>query len=384
MEGRRAYLDHNATSPLRPEAAEAMLRAHVLPGNPSSVHAEGREARAAIELARRQVAALAGVSAAQVTFVASGTEAAATLLNPAFGLRGPSTAERCLIVGSMEHACVLAGGSFAADRIFRVHGTGGGWIDLASLDAALAQTDAPLVAIQHANNETGVIQPIVEIGQRVEAAGGSLMIDAVQTAGKIPLVWPDLSQCAMFLSAHKIGGPKGVGAFIVKSERVSLGRPLITGGGQERGLRAGTENVAGIAGFGAAADAAMQDMAMEAPRLEALRDRLEAALLAVYPDATVFGRKAPRLPHVLNIAIPGTKAETALIRLDLAGVACSSGSACSSGKVKRSHVLDAMGVGPDLADCALRFSLGWSTTEEDIALASAALARLAPRQGIAA
>jgi cysteine desulfurase len=210
------------------------------------------------------------------------------------------------------------------------------------------------------------------------------LIDAVQTAGKLAFGWPAATHCAVFLSAHKIGGPKGVGAFVLRSDRTAVGRPLIAGGGQERGLRAGTENVSGIAGFGAAAEAAARDIEGETRRPGGLRDRLQAELLALRPDAVIFGDRAPRLPHVLAIAFPGVKAETALIRLDLAGVACSSGSACSSGKVRRSHVLDAMGADPALAEGALRFSLGWSTTEGDIALAVDACAALTQGRGMAA
>jgi cysteine desulfurase len=227
-----------------------------------------------------------------------------------------------------------------------------------------------------ANNETGVIQPVAEAARLIHQAGGLLHVDAVQAVGKIPCNINDLGADLMALSAHKLGGPKGVGALIKRDEALHLAQPLIRGGGQERGARAGTENVPGIVGFGAAAAAAREHLPREAARVAALRDRLEAAVLAGSPVAVIFGRAAPRLPNTSLFAVPGIKAETALIALDLDGVAVSSGSACSSGKVAASHVLQAMGVAGDLARGAIRVSVGFSTADEEVDCFLAAWNRL--------
>jgi len=363
----RTYLDHNATSPLRPEVAETVLRALQLPGNASSVHAEGRAARAEIERARETVARLVGAKAKNVVFTSGGTEAANLVLTPGFRRLGQAGATR-LLVGAVEHPCVLNGHRFSPDMVDIVPVDSKGILDLAWLRAQLeaAGGERVLVSVQLANNETGVLQPVAEAARLVHEHGGLIHTDAVQAAGKIPVDLAGLGVDAVTLSAHKIGGPKGIGALILASDQFEIGDKLIRGGGQEKGFRAGTENVAAIAGFGAAAELALASLADEARRLSELRDEAEAQVRRIAPDALVVASAAERLPNTLAFAIPGLKAETALIAFDLAGVALSSGSACSSGKVKRSHVLDAMGVEPTLAEGVLRVSLGWSTTKEDV------------------
>jgi cysteine desulfurase len=363
----RTYLDHNATSPLRPAVAEVVLRALQLPGNASSGHAEGRAARAEIENAREKVARLVGAGAKNVVFTSGGTEAANLVLTPGFRRLGQPGATK-LLVGAVEHPCVLNGHRFPSDAVDIVPVDSRGILDLAWLEAHLdkAEDERVLVSIQLANNETGVLQPVAEAARVVHASGGLIHTDAVQAAGKIPVDLAGLGVDVMTLSAHKIGGPKGIGALILASDRFEIAEKLIRGGGQEKGFRAGTENVAAIAGFGAAAELALASLEQEAERLGALRAEAEAQVRRIAPDALVVASAAERLPNTFAFAIPGLKAETALIAFDLAGVALSSGSACSSGKVKRSHVLDAMGVEPALAEGVLRVSLGWSTTHEDV------------------
>jgi cysteine desulfurase len=274
---------------------------------------------------------------------------------------------------------MLAGGSFDPACVGLVPLTRAGTVDCAALDAMLAASDeTTLVAVQSANNETGAIQPLQDISSLVRKHGALLVVDAVQSFGRTDVTGLAALADAIIVSSHKIGGPKGVGAVILASDRVQLA-PILRGGGQERGYRAGTENVAGIAGFGAAALAASAAASSEEVRLRELRDRFEAALLRVVPDAVVFARDAARLPNTSCFAVPGCRADTALIALDLEGLAVSSGSACSSGKVKSSHVLEAMGVGPDLTSGALRMSAGWSTTADDVDAAIAITDRVFSR-----
>jgi cysteine desulfurase len=363
----RAYLDYNATAPLCAEARTAMAAAFDLAGNPSSIHAEGRAARAIIEEARRAVAELAGVAPRGIVFTSGGTEAANLALTPT------GKAVR-LIAGAGEHSCVLAGHRFPPEAATLAPLGADGRIDLAALEAALDSDGPAMLALQGANNETGVVQPIAEAAALVHARGGIVVCDAVQLAGRTPLDEATLGADFIILSAHKFGGPKGVGALIPTRPELNVGSPMLRGGGQERGARAGTENVAGISGFGAAARTARAEAEGEAIRLAALRDRLEARILGAAPDAVVFGAAAPRLPNTTCFAVPGIEAAMLLMRLDLAGVAASSGSACSSGKVARSHVLTAMGVAPELAAGAIRLSLGWATREADIALFDEAFA----------
>jgi cysteine desulfurase len=359
----RVYLDWNATTPLRPQARDAMAAAWDLAGNPSSVHAEGRQARKLVEDARARIASAVGALPRSVVFTSGGTEANALALTP--GLRRGSNppAER-LVVSAIEHASVIAGGRFPSGAIETVGVTRSGLVDLNRLSAMLRDRPPALVSLMLANNETGALQPIREAGEIVHAAGGLLHVDAIQAFGKIPFDINAIGADLVTLSAHKIGGPKGVGA-VVLAEGVMGFEPLVRGGGQELGRRAGTENVAGIAGFGATVRAAMAGLDNDAIRLESLRNRLENGLRDT-PEMIIFADGVPRLPNTTLFTVPGLKAETAVIGFDLAGVAVSSGSACSSGKVQPSHVLEAMGFGGDLAQGAVRLSLGWSTTEADV------------------
>jgi cysteine desulfurase len=359
----RVYLDWNATTPLRPQARDAMAAAWDLAGNPSSVHAEGRQARKLVEEARARVAGAVGALPRNVVFTSGGTEANALALTP--GLRrGSHPPSERLVVSAIEHASVLAGGRFASAVIAAIGVTRSGLVDLDRLRAMLNDRPPALVSLMLANNETGALQPVWEASEIVHAAGGVLHVDAIQAFGKIPLDINAMGADLVTLSAHKIGGPKGVGA-VVLAEGVSGFEPLLRGGGQELGRRAGTENVAGIAGFGAAVRAAMASLDSDATRLESLRNRLENGLRET-PEMIIFADVAPRLPNTTLFTVPGLKAETAVIGFDLAGVAVSSGSACSSGKVQPSHVLEAMGFGPELAQGAVRLSLGWSTSEADV------------------
>jgi cysteine desulfurase len=380
----RVYLDYNATAPLRAEAREAALAAMETTGNPSSVHAEGRAARRIVEDARNQVARLAGISSRCVTFVSGGTEAANAALNPLFG-GGPNAAplER-LIVSAGEHPCVLSGHRFPAAEVAPLRPDGR--VDLDWLDAACRRPGRALVALQGANNETGVIQPVAEAAALVHAAGGFLFCDAVQMAGRMASDVATLGPDALMLSAHKMGGLKGAGALVMSREGLSLGAPFMRGGGQERGARAGTESVAAIAAFGAAARESLAELDSEPARLTGLRDRLALAVRSVAADAAIFGETAPRLPNTVCFAVPGVEAATLMIALDLAGVAVSSGSACSSGKVTPSHVLAAMGVTPELARGAIRLSLGFASSEADVdrfahAFAGVIARMRAPRRG---
>lgn len=359
----RVYLDWNATTPLRPEAKAAMASAWELSGNPSSVHAEGRQARRLVEEARAAVAGAVGALPRNVVFTSGGTEANALALTPGLS-RGSGPAAERLLVSAVEHASVLTGGRFPAAAIERVGVTSSGVVDLVQLRRKLEGQPPALVSVMLANNETGAIQPVAEVGELVHEAGGLLHVDAIQAFGKIPFDINVIKADLVTLSAHKIGGPKGVGALVL-AEGLSGLEPLVRGGGQELGRRAGTENVAGIAGFGAAVGATMSDLAGNTTRLEGLRNRLEQGLREM-EGIIVFSNDVQRLPNTTLFTVPGLKAETAVIGFDLAGIAVSSGSACSSGKVQPSHVLEAMGLGPDLAQGAVRLSLGWSTSEEDV------------------
>ena len=361
----RLYLDNNATTPLRPSVRAAMLAAFDLAGNASSIHGEGRAARAMIEEARRHVAALVGAKAKNVIFTSGGTEAANLALTPHLHVGGERRPFDRLLVLATEYLCVLSGHRFLADQVTLLPVTSSGAIDRHDLEEALAREERCVVAVQAANNETGVLQSIHAIADKVHAHGGVLVCDAVQAAGKIKLDMDELGADMLFLSAHKFGGPKGAGALVLGSDRLHIADPQVKGGGQERGFRAGTENVAAIAGFGQAAQDAANWVA-EAARLKDLRDELEAAVRHGAPDIVLFGHDAERLPNTLNFAVPGVSAETLLMALDLAGIAASSGSACSSGKVKSSHVLAAMKVPSELAAGAIRLSLGWASTRQDV------------------
>ena len=370
----RVYLDHNATSPLRLEAREAMLAALALPGNASSVHAEGRAARAMIEDAREGMAACVGCAPRQIVFTSGGTEANVMALSPDW-LEGSGPKQA--FISAVEHPSVLRGGRFALDQIETLPVDSSGIVDLEAARRRFAawqeeSAGCPfLVSIMLANNETGVIQPVAQLAELAHAFGGLVHSDAVQAFGKEPLDAAVLGADLLTIAAHKVGGPKGVGALVILRDGLPLAA-MLKGGGQEFGYRAGTENIAAIAGFGAIAGSAN-------PRwghIEAMRDRLEAKAAEIAPELMVFSRDAQRLPNTSCFAVPGMSAETLLIALDLEGIAVSAGSACSSGKVARSHVLDAMGVSPELSAAAIRVSLGWSTTEEDVERFIAAWSRV--------
>jgi cysteine desulfurase len=385
----RIYADWNATAPLRAEARAALLAALDAGGNPSSVHAEGRAARRLIDAARDQVAALVGGEPRNVVFTSGGTEANMLALTPTRTAGGTVAPDR-LLVSAIEHPSVLAGGRFPAESVDRLPVSASGVIDLAALERRLAaQSGRALVSLMLANNETGVLQPISQAAHLIHQAGGLLHVDAVQAVGRIPCDIKALGADLLTLSGHKIGAPKGTGALVRRDAALPLGNPLIRGGGQERGLRAGTENVAGIAGFGAAAAAAHAGLRAQTAHMRALRDRFEAGLTVVSPDVVIFGSQADRLPNTTLFAVPGMKAETAVIAFDLEGVAVSSGAACSSGKVQPSHVLAAMGVPPQLAQGAVRVSVGPATAESEIdgliqAWIKVSAALLKERRGIAA
>ena len=379
MAATRAYLDYNASAPLIAEARAAMVAA-LDAANPSSVHTEGRASRRLVEDARRDVARLVGARPEHVVFTSGATEGASMLLGPDWQMGRGSVRMSHLYVSAADHPCILNGGRFAPAQVTKIGVDRNGIADLDALSAALAAHDKtaglPLVAVHAANNETGVIQPVERIGEIVKAAGGVLVADAVQAAGRIPLDMSVPYADYLILSSHKIGGPKGVGAIVAASD-LMMPRPLVNGGGQEKGHRAGTENVAGIAGFGAAARAALAGLA-EMDAIARRRNEIEAIMTELAPDAEIFGNGAPRLANTTFFAIPGIKAETAQIAFDLAGVALSAGSACSSGKVGPSHVLKAMGHGDSLG--ALRVSIGRATGAEDIEAFRAALTGIVARR----
>jgi cysteine desulfurase len=347
------YLDYNASAPIRAQAAAAVGHALSITGNASSVHGFGRRARACLEDAREAVAALVQAPPAAVIFTSGGTEA------NNLALRGLAHGRRVLLSAG-EHPSVLN----ALEGCVRVPLSSDGVIDLAALEALLAADPQPvLLSVMLANNETGVIQPIAAVVEMARRFSALVHCDAVQAAGKMAVDMAALGVDALSLSAHKIGGPQGVGALIA-DESLALA-PVLLGGGQERRRRAGTENVPGIAGFAAAAHAALADLD-DAPRIAALRDDLERRARAVAPAVKILGAEAPRLPNTSCLALPGWPAETQVMGLDLAGVAVSAGSACSSGKVAPSHVLRAMGADEAVAAAAIRVSLGWASTAVDV------------------
>jgi cysteine desulfurase len=347
------YLDWNATTPLRPEAAAAMSAVLARCGNPSSVHRWGRAARQGVEHARSAVGALLHAPAEGVVFVSGGTEA------NHLALLGSGRGR--ILVSAVEHDSVLR----AVPEAERIPVDHDGVVTLDTLDRLLSDDPRPaLVSIMFANNETGVVQPVAAISAIARAHGALFHCDAVQAAGKISLDAGAIGADLVTLSAHKLGGPLGIGALVVTGELELT--PLLRGGGQERGRRAGTENLVGIAGFAAAAAAAAEEIAVY-DCVRELRDALEAGVLSIAPEAAVLAAGAPRLPNTAAIAMPGVSAETQVIALDLDGVMVSAGAACSSGKVGPSHVLEAMGLGPDLVGSTIRVSLGWNSSEGDVA-----------------
>ncbi|WP_119462345.1 cysteine desulfurase family protein [Rhodospirillaceae bacterium SYSU D60014] len=349
---RAVYLDYNATAPARPAVIAAMARALALCGNPSSVHQFGRTARRQVEEARERVAALVHARPEQVTFTSGGTEANNLALT--------GTGRDRLVLSAIEHDSVLR----AAPEAEILPVSTDGIVDLAALAEGLGRDPRPaLLSVMLANNETGVIQPVAEAAEIARAHGALLHCDAVQAAGKVPLDITALGVDLLSLSAHKLGGPQGIGALVVGDD-LAL-RPLLRGGGQERSRRAGTENVAAIVGFGVAAEEAAAELPAQG-RIAQLRDRLERRVRETAPEARVFGAASPRLPNTSCFAWAGMPSETQVMALDLAGIAVSAGSACSSGKVRASHVLRAMGATVEEAGSAIRVSLGWRSTEVDI------------------
>lgn len=382
MKTRRTYLDHNASAPLLSVARDAMLAALEIDANPSSVHRDGRTARAIIDQARRDVAALVGGKAEHVVFTSGATEGASLLLSPEWRMgRAPVRMSRLYVCAS-DHPCFLSGGRFSQDAVSHLAVDENGIVDLGVLESVLQAHDRAnglaLVAIHAANNETGVIQPIERIADIVRGYGGVLIVDAVQMAGRVPVDISSAYGDFLILSSHKIGGPKGIGAIVGVSD-LMMPTPLVSGGGQEKGHRAGTENVPGIAGFGAAAREALAGL-QAMSEVAAMRDAFERSITELAPEAMIYGSKVQRLPNTIFFALPDMKAETAQIAFDLAGISLSAGSACSSGKVGASHVLKAMGVADELG--ALRVSIGKNTSEEDLAAFKAALASHLARKGL--
>ncbi|MGO9431243.1 cysteine desulfurase family protein [Rhodoblastus sp.] len=369
----RIYFDYNATAPLRPEAREAFVQALDV-GNASSVHQEGRAARALIESARVTIAAALGTRTDLVVFVSGATEAANMALRP----QTSSKSYDLLLIGGGEHPCVTAGHGFPPDRAEIVALDAQGRLDLEILRQRLAHRQ-PMLALQAVNNETGVIQPVAEAAEMVHAAGGLLVCDAVQAFGRVDCCFAATGADLIFLSSHKLGGPKGAGALAFARRELLPKVGLIRGGGQERGFRGGTENPAAIAGFKAAVVAAANDRSAEARRLGELRDFLQVGVLEIAPEAAIFGKEAARVGNTLAFALPGLSAETLVAAFDVEGVALSSGSACSSGKVTPSPVLASMGVSAEFSRSALRISLGLMTRKEEVVRFLEILARLRER-----
>jgi cysteine desulfurase len=361
----RVYLDHNATSSMRPEASRAVREALDAPaGNPSSLHAEGREARRAVEQARERVAGLVGLSSRDVVFTSGGSEAISTALR---GVCESTTARRRrMVVSSVEHSAVLDTAAALARRGFEVESVAchrDGRVDADEFLRRLSG-DVCVAALQWANNETGVIQPVEEVARGCAGRGIPLLVDAVQAAGKIEID-PRRSEIALLaVSGHKLGGPQGTGALFVSPD-LSLA-PLVAGGAQERRRRGGTEAVALIAGFGAAAEAARTCRKDEAAHLLRLRVRIESRLRDRFDGVEIHGEGRSRLPNTVNFSLPGVPGETLAIALDVAGFSVSTGSACAAGSVKPSHVLLAMGYDDARAREAVRVSLGWSTTADEV------------------
>jgi cysteine desulfurase len=374
-------MDWNATAPLLPDVRVALLSAFDVVGNPSSVHNEGRAARAAIESARREVAALVSAEPAHVVFTSGATEAANLVLSPEFRMgRSPLTLSQ-LYVSAIEHPAVREGGRFNKSDVTEVPVTSSGLLDLAALETLLAAHDKtsglPMLAVMLVNNETGIVQPIKDAARLVHAAGGLMVVDAVQAVGRIAIDIAALEADFLIVSSHKIGGPKGAGALISRGE-VMMPKPLVHGGGQEKGHRSGTENTSALIGFGAAAAFARQGFAERSEQIARLRDRLEAGIRDAAPDVIIHGGDVERVCNTTFFTLPGLKAETGQIAFDIEGVSISAGSACSSGKVGESHVLTAMGHDAKLG--GLRISLGVATMGEDVERVIAVFAKIAARR----
>ncbi len=375
MPKRLVYLDNAATTAVRPEVLEAMLPylGKEAFGNPSSAHRFGRTARAGVEEAKRAIAAAVGAEPNQVIFTSGGTEADnLAVVGAALASRDRGGPFR-VAVSAIEHKAAIAAAHFVTHlggQDFLVPVTAAGMVEPQALDAALA-LGVGVVSVMWVNNEVGVVQPIALLAARCAAAGVAFHSDAVQALGKVPVSFRDSGCTMLSISGHKIGAPKGVGALLVRDRRTV--EAIVHGGGQQFGLRPGTENVPGIVGFGKAVTLAVAEQQELAGRLAPLRDTLERQLLAIVPDAVIHGSRAERAPHIANVSIPGTDSEAMLMHLDLAGIACSAGSACSTGAVEPSHVLSAMGVPHDLGVAALRFSFGRDNTPEDVDAVVAAM-----------
>ncbi|MBI2241851.1 MAG: cysteine desulfurase [Magnetospirillum gryphiswaldense] len=368
------YLDYNAGAPARPEVIDAMVETLKAAGNPSSVHDFGRRARARLEAARRDIAAAVGGDAAGVVFTSGGTEA------NALALRGTG---RRVLVSDIEHASVRQCGPAQIIPAQIIPVGADGVVDLEALDRLLAADPTPaLVSVMLANNETGVIQPVAEVVRLARARGALVHCDAAQGLGRLPVFLSDLDVDFLTLSAHKMGGPSGIGCLLLSKSDISLA-PILLGGGQEKSRRAGTENLAGIVGFATAARLAAEEAkGGDAPaRMRTLRDTLEAQAVERVPEARIVGGSSPRLCNTSCLILPDVAAQVQVMALDLAGVMVSAGSACSSGKVASSHVLAAMGLGPGLADCALRVSLGPDSQAQDVDAFLSAWSELARRKG---
>lgn len=372
----RIYLDHNASSPLRPAARAAMIAACDAAGNPSSVHAEGRRARAIIETAREQVASLVGAKPSEIVFTSGATEANNAVMAAGW---------KAICISAIEHDSALAPARACGAKVIALPASTDGVVELGAVAESLSHATSGgarvLLSVMMANNETGVIQPIAEAAELAKTCGVALHVDAVQGVGRVPVDFAQLGADTLTFSSHKLGGPRGIGALVIR-DGVNL-PALIKGGGQERRRRGGTENVAGIAGFGAAAaEVAREQDAMQ--RIAILRDRLEEALLAATPEAIIVGRNAPRIGNTSCVALPGKVAETVVIRMDMEGIAISAGAACMSGKVGANTVIAAMGLGDSIARAAVRVSLGPETKDEDIAAFLAAWQKVAGGAALAA
>ncbi len=371
MNASRTYLDYNATAPLRPQAEAAFVAALRAGGNASSVHVEGRAARGFVERARGQVAALVNAPVTGVVFTSSGTEANNLAIAGAIGGEGVTR----LLVSSIEHPSVLEPSRGAGVPVREIAVTPQGCVDLNDLASALAESrDRALLSVMLANNETGTVQHIAEFVAVAREHDVLIHVDAVQAVGKIDVDFRELGVDMISVSSHKLGGPQGAGALVMR-EGIKLQAQML-GGGQESRRRAGTENVAAIAGFGAAAETAAEFTSGVGDR----RDAMERAIADQLPQAKVLCDEAARLPNTACLLVPGVPAEYLVIALDLEGFAVSSGSACSSGKVARSHVLTAMGIDDAMAECAIRVSIGWETSEQDLQRFVAALATCCERK----
>jgi cysteine desulfurase len=377
----RIYLDWNATAPLLPCVRDALLHAFDLSGNPSSVHKEGRAARMAVESARRNVANLVGAQASHVVFTSGATEAANLVLTPDYKMGRSALRIGRLYVSAIEHPAVREGGRFSKDNVTEIAVTSDGVLDLDALKKLLEDHDKttglPMVAVMLVNNETGIVQPVAEAARLVHAAGGLMVVDAVQAAGRLPIDIQALDADFLFVSSHKIGGPKGVGALVTRGEAM-MPKALIHGGGQEKGHRSGTENTTAIIGFGAAVAFVIDELVERNAAIATLRERLETGMRKAAVDVIIHGAEVERVANTTFFTLPSLKAETGQIAFDIEGIALSAGSACSSGKVGESHVLTAMGKDPKQG--GLRISLGVSTSEAEIDQALAAFEKIASRR----